>query len=165
MPGDAGRIVAARDDAHRRFLGPGDDDPRPTYVIEVDGEPAGWLDVDTAPGWLGEGEANVGYFVFPEHRGRGHATTALRLHDGPEVLVAVIEPDNNASIATVRKAGFEDTGPFTAHGGRPSRRYLRRPTVSASTKAASSTTADATTHHGSTRPPGTAAASAPSSEA
>ena len=157
--------MAARDDAHRRFLGPGGDDPRPTYVIEVDGEVVGWLDVDTEPAWLGAGEANVGYFVFPEHRGRGHATAALGLHEGPETLVAVIEPENHASIATVTKAGFDDTGPFTNHLGNPSRRYVRRPTVSASTNAASSTTADATTHHGSTRPPGSAADSDPSTEA
>ena len=157
--------MAARDDEHRRFLGPGGDAPRPTYVIEVDGEVAGWLDVDTEPGWLGEGEANIGYFVFPQHRGRGVAADAIRLHDGPEVLVAVVEPDNHASIATVTKAGFDDTGPFTAHGGKPSRRYVRRPSVSPSTKAASSTTADATTHQGSTRPPSTAAASDPSNEA
>lgn len=157
--------MAARDDEHRRFLGPGDDDPRPAYVLERDGEVVGWLDVDTEPDWLGEGEANVGWFVFPEHRGKGLAAAAVQLHDGPEVLVAVIEPENAASIATATRAGFEDTGPYTAHGGRPSRRYVRRPTVSASTNAASSTTAEATTHQGSTRPPGSAADSEPSTEA
>lgn len=134
-------------------------------MIEVDGEVAGWVDVDPEPGWLGENEANIGWAVLPHHRGHGLAAEALQQLVTRHVAVAIVEDGNAASHRTAANAGFDDTGPFTAPGRRPSRRYVRRPTVSASTNAASSTTADATTHQGSTRPPGTAAASDPSIQA
>ena len=116
--------MANRDDEHRRWLGEGTEDPRPTYVIEVDGDAVGWFDVDPASAHVGDGEANVGWFVFPEHRGHGYAAEAVRQHRGDEVLVAIIEVGNHASLRTASAAGFRDDGTVEIDR-RTSRRMVR----------------------------------------
>ena len=54
--------------------------------------------------------ANVSYWTYPPHRGRGFATRALRLlmevgHDF-DALEALIDADNDASIAVALACGF-----------------------------------------------------------
>lgn len=60
------------------------------------------------------GQAEIGYWVVPAARGRGIATASLRavsdwLFDtlGLTTLTLHIEPDNPASLAVARGAGFE----------------------------------------------------------
>lgn len=51
----------------------GSDNPRPTACIVVAEQVVGWVkyDRDADHDWLGDGEMNVGYFVFAEYRGNG----------------------------------------------------------------------------------------------
>jgi len=101
-------IVDGRDDESRRWFGPGSSEPAPTACIEVDGTVVGWIDVDAEPPWLRPGEGNVGYCVFPAHRGRGYAARAVDLLAG--ILVEqglgcgllVIDVANAASLGVAR---------------------------------------------------------------
>ena len=59
----------------------------------------------------------IGYTVFPPHRGRGYASEAAAglirwAHDeqGVSTFVASVAPSNDASLAIVRKLGFEQVG-------------------------------------------------------
>ena len=58
----------------------------------------------------------IGYRIDPPFRGRGHATAAatelLRMAEerGVRQFVASSAPDNEASLAIIRKLGFEQTG-------------------------------------------------------
>ena len=61
----------------------------------------------------GDGMVEVGYTVLPHLRGRGYATAALaalvaEAAAAPDVRVvrASVSPDNPASLAVVRRAGF-----------------------------------------------------------
>jgi RimJ/RimL family protein N-acetyltransferase len=72
-----------------------------------------------APGRNGperEGALEVGYTVFDEYRGRGYATEAVvALLDwardrGVEHFIASVAPENEPSLAVVRKLGFVQTG-------------------------------------------------------
>jgi len=112
-PGDAAAIVAARDDASLRWLGTGSDEPAPFFCIERDGALSGWVDFDTDREWLRAGEVNVGYSLFPAARGHGAAVRAVKLlvhhlaRDGAQhTATALIDLDNHASLAVVRRAGF-----------------------------------------------------------
>jgi RimJ/RimL family protein N-acetyltransferase len=65
----------------------------------------------------GDGLVEVAYTVVPEHRGQGHAHAILRalldeVVDRPDVagVRASVSPDNVASLATIRRAGFVQTG-------------------------------------------------------
>ena len=113
QPGDAGVIVAGRDDVSRRFLGPGDPHPRPVAVIEVDGVVVGWVDHDDDRPWLAPDECNVGYHVFAEHRGQGFASRAVQLllhllaQDGRYSTASLlIDPGNQRSLALARRLGY-----------------------------------------------------------
>ena len=64
-----------------------------------------------------DGAVEVGYTVLPHLRGRGYATAALaalvtEAADAPDVRVvrASVSPDNPASLAVVRRAGFVQVG-------------------------------------------------------
>lgn len=115
-PDDAPLIIAARDAAFRRFIGKGSAVPAPEYVIVVDGRVVGWVDHDRDDDrwWLMPEEVNVGYHVFPEHRGQGHATRAvhlmlehLRTDTDCEIATLLIHPDNGASLTVADRNGFE----------------------------------------------------------
>ncbi|HEX5586613.1 MAG TPA: GNAT family N-acetyltransferase [Acidimicrobiia bacterium] len=118
-PGDAAQLVAGRDAEFHRWLGPGDDDPCPAACIVVAGEVVGWVDVDVDRSWLGPGEVNVGYCVFPAHRGNGYATRALQLlvvHLARDTefhtATLLIDAENQRSLAVARRAGFTFLGDF-----------------------------------------------------
>jgi RimJ/RimL family protein N-acetyltransferase len=80
-------------------------------VIEVAGEVAGEVGL---AGFDGAGTAEIGWWVAARHRGRGVATAATRLF-APwavdalpvEAVLARCHPDNPASGAVARAAGFE----------------------------------------------------------
>jgi RimJ/RimL family protein N-acetyltransferase len=106
-------ILDERDEACARWLGPGVPDPSPTACIEVDGQVVGWIDADPSPEWLQPGEANVGYAVFPAHRGNGYAARAVRLlaaelaARGLHRALLVIDVQNQPSVGVARAAGAE----------------------------------------------------------
>ena len=58
----------------------------------------------------------IGYSIFEPYRGRGYATEAVRglidyaRGEGMGVVVASVAPDNERSLAIVRKLGFVETG-------------------------------------------------------
>jgi [ribosomal protein S5]-alanine N-acetyltransferase len=59
----------------------------------------------------------VGYTVFPPYRGRGYATEAVhalvewaRAERGIRQFIASVGPENEPSLAVVRKLGFVQTG-------------------------------------------------------
>jgi RimJ/RimL family protein N-acetyltransferase len=126
-PGDEQVLVAGRDLEFERWLGPGDDEPRPTAVIEVGGGVVGWVDYDTERDWLGPNEVNVGYNVFAPYRRRGYATRALRLllamlrdHTDCERANLVIDLGNAASLGVARAVGAGVVQPNFDEGGLPS---------------------------------------------
>lgn len=112
-PEDTEVLIGGRDSVFHRFMGDGDPEPQPLACITVDGVVVGWIDYDSPRPWLGAGEVNVGYNVFPEFRGNGYATRALdmlvgHLGDDPAVVAAtlLIDPDNEGSIGVAHRAGF-----------------------------------------------------------
>lgn len=86
-----------------------------TFLIrrKRDGRLVGACGFKAAPD---EGRVEVGYGVAPEARGEGAATAALRalaalaFEAGASEVLAEVEPANLASLAVVRKAGFEQIG-------------------------------------------------------
>lgn len=89
-------------------------DPRPAFCIEVTGQVVGWVDFDTDRMWLLPGEVNIGYNVFPAHRGHRYATRAVRLlfdHLAADtdhtVATLLINPANQRSIAVADRLECE----------------------------------------------------------
>lgn len=118
-PDDVAQLVAGRDAEFHRWLGPGDDDPRPAACIVADGELVGWIDFDVDRSWLRPGEVNVGYSVFAAHRNHGYATRALELllvHLARDTefhtATLLIDAENERSLAVARRAGFTFLGDF-----------------------------------------------------
>jgi RimJ/RimL family protein N-acetyltransferase len=83
------------------------------------GELVGHAGFHGPPGRNGPGHADaveVGYTVFAPARGRGHAQAAVRelvataRGRGVERVVASVAPDNEPSLAVLRKLGFAQTG-------------------------------------------------------
>ncbi len=114
--GDSAVLIAARDDAFHRWLGPGSDNPNPTACIVVGEQLVGWVDYDhdADHDWLGDGEVNIGYFVFAEYRGNGYAPRAVELllqhlaRDTQYTAASLlIDPQNEASLAVAERCGFE----------------------------------------------------------
>lgn len=79
IDGDQVLLLAGPDAESRRWLGKGDDYPSPTACIVVCGNVVEWVDYGVEREWLAPDQVNVGYQIFPEHRGRGYATRAVRL--------------------------------------------------------------------------------------
>ncbi|HWB56758.1 MAG TPA: GNAT family N-acetyltransferase [Gaiellaceae bacterium] len=87
-------------------------------VLREEGAMIGHAGFHGLPGTQGlaPGKAELGYTVFPEHRGRGYATEAADalmgwaegqgIHD----FVASVSPGNAPSLAIVHKLGFVQTG-------------------------------------------------------
>jgi RimJ/RimL family protein N-acetyltransferase len=97
------------------FLGSLDSARRKIYIVVARGEPAGVVRLDIA-----ERQATVSIYLAPERRGQGIGPAALlALADlasgelGLAVLLASVKPDNYASLAAFRRAGFtaSRTGP------------------------------------------------------
>ncbi len=89
------------------LLGP----DRELLIVLLGTEPVGFLDLDT------DRETSDGtdltYFVVPGHRRRGVGLAALRalVAGRPDRrFVAAVRPDNLASLALARAAGFTQTG-------------------------------------------------------
>jgi RimJ/RimL family protein N-acetyltransferase len=69
------------------------------------------------------GIAELSYWVFPSHRGRGMASRAVRLACdyafadlGVKRMELYIEPDNLASCGVARSAGFREEGVLRSQG-------------------------------------------------
>jgi hypothetical protein len=127
VPGEARVLVAGRDEAFYRWLGPGAGEPRPAGCIHVAGQIVGWVDYDRDHDWLEPGEVNVGYHVFAPHRGHGYATRAVQLllhhlsvRTGHTVASLLIDPANQRSLALAARI----RAVAAAH---PGGRYFRRP--------------------------------------
>jgi RimJ/RimL family protein N-acetyltransferase len=120
VPSDIPLIIAARDDEYRRWLGPGSNHPDPTACIIVERETVGWVDYDRDPehDWLESDEVNLGYAVFPAHRGKGFATRAVELlvahiaiATAFRTVSVLINPQNDQSLAVAGRCGFKLVGP------------------------------------------------------
>jgi RimJ/RimL family protein N-acetyltransferase len=117
-PADRAVIVAGRDAEFHRWLGPGSPEPRPTACVEVDGVVVGWVDYDWGDHhWLAPDEVNLGYTLFPSHRGLGYASRAVQLlmhHLSVATSFAyaslLIDPANRASLALADRLGFPRRG-------------------------------------------------------
>jgi RimJ/RimL family protein N-acetyltransferase len=89
-------------------------------VLRETGELVGHAGFHGPPGVNGAQRSDaveVGYTVFPAHRGRGLATEAAsgliewaRKAHGLRAFIASVAPGNDPSLAIVRKLGFRQTG-------------------------------------------------------
>ena len=136
---DAPALVAGRDPEWEHWLGPGDDEPRPTACILVEGEIVGWVDFDTARDWLGPGEVNVGYTVFAPHRRRGYARRAVLLlaawladNTSADHAYLAVDAENAASLGVARSVGAVVVARYLNAQGRPQVRHVIRVRPSAS---------------------------------
>jgi RimJ/RimL family protein N-acetyltransferase len=83
-------------------------------VVAPDGEVVGHAGFHGAPDE--RGTAEVGYFIVPAHRRRGHGRATLgeltrfAAARGVQTLRASVAPDNQASLALIRSAGFTHVG-------------------------------------------------------
>lgn len=118
-PGDARLLIEGRDEEFFRWLGSGSESPSPTACVWVDDELVGWVDYDLEHDWLGPGEVNVGYYLFPAARGNGYASRAvelllLHLSRATQHTAATlaIEPENVRSVRLARRLGFVEQGEF-----------------------------------------------------
>jgi len=91
----------------------------PVYAIVREGEMVGHIGYHGPPGVNArnaEGAVEVGYTVFPEHRRQGIAGEAVRgvlartSERGVERVIASVAPDNDPSLALVRRLGFVEVG-------------------------------------------------------
>jgi len=89
------------------------------YALVDDGAMVGHAGFHGPPGRNGPGYADgveIGYTVFPAFRRRGYAQAAARglvalaRSRGVARVVASVAPDNEPSLAVVRKLGFVQTG-------------------------------------------------------
>jgi RimJ/RimL family protein N-acetyltransferase len=117
-PADTETLIAGRDEEFHRWLGTGAEEPAPVGVLEVEGRGiVGWVDDDTDHEWLGDGEVNLGYHTFAEHRRRGYARRGVELLLGHlasdtthRTATLLIDPGNEASLAVAATTGFAPAG-------------------------------------------------------
>ncbi len=94
-------------------------DALPLAVVDsADGELLASIDLRMR----GEGRAEFGYVVADWAQRRGVGTRALRLYSrwafetlGLERLELLVQPDNDASLALARRAGFTSEGLLRSH--------------------------------------------------
>jgi RimJ/RimL family protein N-acetyltransferase len=112
-------LLAGRDEEFFKWFGPAATGPRPVACIWVDDQLVGWADYDLDPDhdWLGPGEVNVGYYLFPPARGNGYASRAVELllehlsrDTDHTVATLLIHPENARSLALARRLGFVQKG-------------------------------------------------------
>jgi RimJ/RimL family protein N-acetyltransferase len=127
-PGDARVLAAGRDEASRRWLGPGAAVPPPAGCVVAGDEIVGWVDYDSDRDWLRPGEVNVGYNVFAAHRGRGYASRAVQLlmhhlavFTRERTATLLIHPANERSLAVAARTRFAASGQVNGD------RYFKRP--------------------------------------
>jgi len=122
-PGDVDLLVANRDEEFFKWFGPEATGPRPVACVWVDDQLVGWVDydLDADHDWLGPGEVNVGYYLFPTARGKGYASRAVELllehlqrDTEHRVATLLIHPENTRSLALARRLGFVQTGEVKA---------------------------------------------------
>ncbi|GAA1858593.1 hypothetical protein GCM10009836_43490 [Pseudonocardia ailaonensis] len=112
--------LSARDQEWKRRLGM----PHSTWwrLVSTDADRFGWLVIsgEEVIGYVDAereaGTVSVAMAVFKPWRGRGHSRTIIELVAAKEpvrsarALVATVEPDNRASHAVARAAGFTEDG-------------------------------------------------------
>ena len=110
---DREALTSGRDEQFQQFMGPGSDDPQPTFCIALDDQVVGWVDHDFGHDWLDPHETDVGYHLHPDARGRGLATRAvllllhhLSLTSAARTATLAIDFDNRWSRALAERAGF-----------------------------------------------------------
>ncbi|WP_431035915.1 GNAT family N-acetyltransferase [Streptomyces sp. P6-2-1] len=105
--------------------------PLRAFGIRAGGVLAGTADLRFAGDGPGAGQVNVAYGLYPARRGRGLATRAVRLvcgyaaAEGAVEAVIQVEPDNHASVAVARRAGFITGERAPGEEGGPFDRYVR----------------------------------------
>ncbi|QYX82525.1 GNAT family N-acetyltransferase [Streptomyces akebiae] len=151
-PDDAEAHLAGEDDALVRWLSGGPSTPEgvEAYLrhcreqwetagplrafgirVGVDEELVGTIDLRVSVEGLAPGQVNVAYGLYPSGRGRGLATRAVLLvcgyaatMGGKEAVIRV-EPENTASAAVARRAGFTPGGRTRGSDGTWLDWYLR----------------------------------------
>jgi ribosomal-protein-alanine N-acetyltransferase len=115
------------DEHDRRFLGyrlrqVRDDEAQAPWLVRaivLGGEMIGHVGFHGSPGRNARkdlGAVEVGYTIFPEHRRQGYATEAVvALLDwsrtqGVDRFIASVGPENEPSLAIVRRLGFREVG-------------------------------------------------------
>jgi RimJ/RimL family protein N-acetyltransferase len=110
-------------DSNRAFIADSlrmwqDDGPQFVFGIRLAGSDhlVGTVDARTVETYLGPGQVNIAYAVYPPWRGRGLATRAVRLiaeflrtRPGAREALIQVDPDNLRSAAVARAAGFTHT--------------------------------------------------------
>jgi RimJ/RimL family protein N-acetyltransferase len=98
--------------------------PKWDFGVWVDDVLVGHVDCDLANPHVPAGEANISYTIWPEHRGRGHASAAARLvlrfvadHTGAREAHVLVDPGNEASLRVARalEGSIVDAGPMVRH--------------------------------------------------
>ena len=88
-------------------------------AIVLGGEMIGHIGFHGSPGRNArkdQGAVEVGYTIFPEHRGQGYATEAVVAlldwgrRQGIERFIASVGPGNEPSLALVHRLGFREVG-------------------------------------------------------
>lgn len=89
------------------------------------------VDVDLANEHVPHGEANVSYSAHPDHRGRGHASRAVRLalrfladHTGAREAHFIADAGNMASVRAALAVGGRPVESWTDVEGRPMVRHV-----------------------------------------
>jgi RimJ/RimL family protein N-acetyltransferase len=89
------------------------------YALVLDGRMIGHIGFHGPPGSNARQDpeaVEIGYTVFPDYRKQGYATEAVRAlvewtrAQGVERVIASIGPENEPSLAIVRRLGFHEVG-------------------------------------------------------